>query len=409
MTSDYLPGWPPQANAFVLFGLILLAGLVAGRLAARTRVLPAITGYILAGFVLGPGVLNLLDESALTQMRVVADISFGLILFDLGRRLDLAWARHDPWLLPMGLAESLVSFAAMFALLYALGINVLEAAVAAVIGIATAPAVVLLVTNELKAEGPVTRRTLWHVALNNIIAILALALLLPFIESRATGAAWNPVGRSMWLVAGSFLLGYGAFRVMSLVALVMGKGPAVQYVLTIAMLVLTVGAALTLKLSVLLALLVLGICARNLDRKHRLIDVQFGQAGQLFFIALFVLTGATLTPDQFGHVAWIGLAFVAVRILGKAAAMSLLALPAHISVRQAATVALALTPLGGLAIGMTRPIFDVAPEFGARLAAIVASGLAILHVLGPIASRYALIVAGEGEPEARESREGVKV
>ncbi|HVO87295.1 MAG TPA: cation:proton antiporter [Casimicrobiaceae bacterium] len=401
MTSDYLPGWPLALNAFVLFGLILLAGLVAGRLAATTRVLPAITGYILTGFLLGPGVLGWLDEAALAQMRVVADISLGLIVFDLGRRLDIVWARHDPWLLPMGLAESLLSFAAMFALLYAVGINTLEAAVAAAVGVATAPAVVLLVTNELKAEGPVTRRMLWHVALNNILAILALALLLPFIESRTTGGAWNPIGRSMWLVAGSFLLGYVAFRLMALLAMLIGKGQAVQYVLTVGILVLTVGAAQELKLSVLLALLVLGICARNLDRRHRLIDVQFGQAGQIFFVALFVLTGATLRPDQFGHVAWIGLALVAVRIIGKAVAMAVLAWPAHISVRQAGTVALALTPLGGLAIGMTQPIFDVAPEFGARLAAIVASGLAILHVLGPIATRYALIVAGEGEPEAR--------
>ena len=50
---------------------------------------------------------------------------------------------------------------------------------------------------------------------------------------------------------------------------------------------------------------------------------------------------------------------------------------------------------------MTQPIFDVAPEFGARLAGIVASGIAILHLLGPIATRYALLRAGEGEPAAR--------
>jgi len=45
---------------------------------------------------------------------------------------------------------------------------------------------------------------------------------------------------------------------------------------------------------VLLALLVLGACTRNLDRKHRLTDLEFGRAAQLFFVALFVLTGATL-------------------------------------------------------------------------------------------------------------------
>jgi len=400
---DFLPAWPPAGNSFLIFGLLLLAGLVGGRLAATTRVLPAITGYIATGFLLGPGVLGWLSESALAQSRVLAEFSLGLIVFDLGRRLDLSWAHHDRWLLPMGVAESALSFVAMFAVLHlAGGVDMLEAAVAAMVGIATAPAVVLLVTNELKAEGPVTRRMLWHVALNNIIATIGITLLLPFVEARVSGTALNPIGRALWLIAGSFLLGFVAFRAMALLARWLGKSPVPQFLLAVGMIVATVGAAQLGRLSVLLSLLVLGACARNLDRHHRLVDVEFGRAAQLFFVALFVLTGATLRPDQFGAIAWIGLAFVVARLAGKAIALHALAWPAHVSMRQAGTLALALTPMAGLAIGMTQPIYDVAPEFGARLAAVVVSGIAILHLLGPIATRYALIRAGEGEPGARD-------
>ncbi len=399
----FFPSWPPAANAFLIFGLLLLAGLAGGRLASMTRVLPAITGYIVIGFLLGPGVLGWLSEPMLAQSRVLAELSLGLIVFDLGRRLDLQWARHDRWLLPMGVAESVLSFAAMFALLhFAGGIDTLEAAVAATVGVATAPAVVLLVTNELKAEGPVTRRMLWHVALNNVIATVGIMLLLPFIEARAEGASWNPAARALWLIAGSFLLGFLAFQLMTLLARWLGKSPVPQFILAVGIIIVTVGAAQAARLSVLLALLVLGACARNLDREHRLIDVEFGRAAQVFFVVLFVLTGATLRPDQFGAIAWIGLAFVIARSLGKMLALYSLAWPAHISARQASTLGLALTPIAGLAIGMTQPIYDVAPEFGARLAAIVVSGVAILHVLGPVATRYALIRAGEGEPGARD-------
>jgi NhaP-type Na+/H+ or K+/H+ antiporter len=398
---DFLPAWPPAANNLVLFALLLLAGVLGGRLAATTRVLPAITGYIAIGFLLGPGGLHLFNAAALADARVFADVSLGLIVFDLGRRLDLQWARHDRWLLPMGLAEALLSFFAVFVLLRVLAIDALEAAVVATFGIATAPAVVLLVTRELRADGPVTRRALWHVALNNIVAILGLALLLPFIEARASGATWNPIARSLWVVGGSFLLGYASFRLMTLVARVVGKGTAPQFILTVAAIILTVGIAQSLKLSVLLALLVLGICVHNLDRHHHLVDVRFGDAGELFFVVLFVLTGATLRPEQFGSIAWIGLVLVVARCAGKALALFALCLPARITPRQAGTLALTLTPIGGLAIGMTQPIFEVAPEFGARLAAIVASGVAILQILGPIAVRYGLIRAGEGEPAAR--------
>jgi Kef-type K+ transport system membrane component KefB len=401
--SAFLPDWPPAANAFLIFGLLLLAGLAGGRLAATTRVLPAITGYIATGFLLGPGVLGWLTDEMLAQSRVLAEFSLGLIVFDLGRRLDLKWASHDRWLLPMGVAESAVSFAAMFGLLhFAGGIDTLEAAVAATVGVATAPAVVLLVTNELKADGPVTRRMLWHVALNNVIATVCITLLLPFVEARASVASSNPAARAVWLIAGSLLLGFLAFQLMTLFARWLGKSPVPQFILAVGFVIVTVGAAQAARLSVLLALLALGACARNLDREHRLLDVEFGRAAQVFFGVLFVLTGATLRPDQFGAVAWIGLAFVVARSVGKLAALHALAWPAHLSTRQALTLGLALTPMAGLAIGMTQPIYEIAPEFGARLAAIVVSGVAILHLLGPIATRFALIRAGEGEPGARD-------
>jgi len=402
MNADFLPAWPPAANSFALFGLLLLAGLIGGRIAATTRVLPAITGYILTGFLLGPGVLGWLTESALGQTRIFADISLGLIVFELGRRLDLEWARHDRWLLPMGLAESALSFLAMFALLSFFDVPRLEAAVAATIGVATAPAVVLLVAAELKAEGPATRRSLWHVALNNIVAMLGIALLLPFVEARVSGTPWNPIARALWLVAGSFLLGYVAFRVARAIARFVGKAEASQFILVVGMIVLTVGVAQVGRLSVLLALLVFGVCARNLDPDRRLIDIRFGHAARLFFVVLFVLTGATLRPEQFGSIAWLGLAFVLVRLLGKAFALFVLARPAHISARQAATLSLTLTPMAGLTIGLTQPIFDISPEFGAHLAGVIASGIAILSVLGPIATRYALIQSGEGAADARD-------
>src|SRR5438067_10841313 len=209
---DFLPTWPPVTNSFTLFGLLLLAGLIGGWIAARTRVLPSITGYIAIGFLLGPGALGVLNDETLRDARILVDISLGLIVFELGRRLDLQWARHDRWLLPSGLAESLLSFCAMFALLRYFDIEPLEAAVAATVGVATAPAVVLLVAAELKAEGPVTRRALWHVALNNIVAMLGVTLLLPFIEARDASSAWSPTARALWLVAGSCVLGYSASR-----------------------------------------------------------------------------------------------------------------------------------------------------------------------------------------------------
>ena len=71
--QSILPQWPPTANGFVLFGLLILAGLVGGRLAQRTGFLPRITGFIAMGVVLGPGVSGIISPGMLEGAQVFVD------------------------------------------------------------------------------------------------------------------------------------------------------------------------------------------------------------------------------------------------------------------------------------------------------------------------------------------------
>ncbi|MFU8798121.1 MAG: cation:proton antiporter, partial [Gammaproteobacteria bacterium] len=93
-------------NSLTLFGLTLLLGLIGGELAARSRFLPRISGYIVVGFLAGPNVLNIINSSVLIDAHLFVDISLSLILFTLGRHLDFVWLRHDRGLVWMAIAES---------------------------------------------------------------------------------------------------------------------------------------------------------------------------------------------------------------------------------------------------------------------------------------------------------------
>jgi len=81
----------------------------------------------------------------LAYTRVFLDVGLGLVLFELGRRLNLMWLTGDRWLLVMASAESLLSFGCMFGALVWFDIKPLHAAVAAAIGISSSPAIVMLV------------------------------------------------------------------------------------------------------------------------------------------------------------------------------------------------------------------------------------------------------------------------
>ena len=398
MKLDFLPELPLALSQPVLFGALLVLGLAAGEAARRYAALPRITGYVLAGVLLGPEATNLLSADALLDARLLVDLSLGLIVFELGFRLDFGWLRRNHWLLVTALAESAFCFSAIYATLSWFGFRPLLAAAAAAIGTATSPAVVMVVAHELRAEGQVTERMLLFTAVNSMAAYLALTLLLPFLYFEQASAWQDAVLHPLYLIAGSVLTGLVACLLLLRLAAWIGQREEGQFVLLVAAVVLTVGAAHSLNLSVLLALLTLGMLARNLDRAHALLPLRFGHGGQLFFVVLFVLTGASLEFASLATAAGVAAAFIVMRFLGKALALLAFGRLSGIRPGGAGLLAIALLPMSGLAVVMVQDTALFYPSFGRELADVVLAAVVVLELAGPLATQFALRRAGEARP-----------
>lgn len=394
MTS-FLPQYPFQAQPVLLFGLLLLAGYAGGELARRLLGLPRIIGYVLVGLGLGASGLNALDAKLLREAWIFVDIALGLILFELGRRLDFAWLRRDPWLAATGLLESALAFACIFFALLYFDVKPLHAAAAASIGIATSPAVVLVVAQELKAEGQVTERALILIAMNSIIAFVASTMLLAWLHHEYRASWMTILLHPLYLLAGSAVLGYLAGIAAVALARWLGKSERGHFVMSLALIVITVGAARMLELSVVLALLAFGVLSRNLDERHDLMPVDVGLVGQLFVVVLFVVSGASLRIGEFVTGGTLALVYVLARFAGKS--LGVLSLTYFSGARRGAAglLCLALVPMSGTAVGMVHRTSLLYPEFGAKLSAIVLSAVLILELIGPIAVQFALKRAGE--------------
>ncbi|HEY9531635.1 MAG TPA: cation:proton antiporter, partial [Burkholderiales bacterium] len=85
---QFLPQLPPVISHAALFGALVVLGLLAGEAVRRYLTLPRITGYVVAGALLGPQALGLLTDNMLFDLRLLVDLSVGLIVFELGFRLD---------------------------------------------------------------------------------------------------------------------------------------------------------------------------------------------------------------------------------------------------------------------------------------------------------------------------------
>ena len=210
----FLPQWPPFLNQMIWVGVLLAVGVAGGELVQRTLRLPRITGYAAAGIVLGPSGLALIGQPLLDELTVFADLALGLVLFELGQRLDLAWLRRSPSLALMGVAEAaLAGVLVFFVLNYHFGQAPLVAAVAGAIAMSTSPAVLIRVAADLRAEGQVTERALILTAINSVIAFLALTVLIPWLHLEYRGGWVTMLTQPLYLIAGSLALAMVAAQV----------------------------------------------------------------------------------------------------------------------------------------------------------------------------------------------------
>lgn len=393
---DFLPHLPLAFNTQAAFGLMLFAGVLGGYLAHRISWLPSITGFMAVGLLIGPSGLGLLDGDALELAQPIINVSLGLILYRLGLSLDLKAMGRDPSLLVTALFESALTFSLSFILLQALGMPTLVAGLAAAIVISSSPAILIHVAHELNAAGPVTERAKELVALNNLFSFLAFSALLPIGHLSVGEADWTTAFlQPLYQVVGSMLLATLIAATLVWLARTTRGAPQYRLALIIGAIMLGLGMARELNVSALFVPLALGVSVRTLERDELLSDVAFGEAFELFFIALFVYAGAHINLDLLGELGGIALALVAVRIAAKwLGAFGIGRLYGQATAPAAATGTL-LIPMAGLAIGLAQTAHNLFALEAEQLSALVLGAVAILETIGPPLAAWAFRLAGE--------------
>ncbi len=395
----FLPDWPPVASQLLWVAVLLLAAIVAGEAVRRWLRVSRILGYVAVGAALGPQAAGALAPDTLADLSVLVDVAVGLLLFELGQRVDLGWLRRNPWLLAMSVAEAAFSFGAVFALLTLLGARPVAAATAAVLAMVTSPAVVMTVVKDLRAQGQVTERLLLLTALNTAYAVIGLAIVAGWVHLERGRDMLAMLVHPVYLVAGSVaaaaLVALAARALLGL----LGRRPVFQFAILISIVLVTVAGAATLKLSVPLALLFLGIFGRAFDRARHFVPLRFGETAMLFVVILFAVSGASLRFEGWGLAAATAVGFVAARFAGKLAALLVLARPSALSVRSASLLNLGLTPMSGLALMLLQDLARLDPRLGAEIQPGLMFAITLLAILGPLATEFALRRGGEAAEE----------
>jgi Kef-type K+ transport system membrane component KefB len=398
MEARFLPSFPLEISYPLLFGFLLVAGMLGGELARSLR-LPRIVGYVLVGFAIAPVASAMNIGPLLEEARIFVDIGLGLVLFDLGRRMDLAWLKRDWTLAATAVGESLAASGLVFAALHFLGFPPVQAGIAAAIAMATSPAVVLLVAQDARAEGQVTERAFTLVALNSLVASVVVTMLTASVHYEVRLDLDTAVLHPLYLFAGSIALGGALAALARWLAGLVERSPELHFTLLAGFVIAAVGLAQSARLSVILALLAFGLFARNEGRGHDLLAVDLGRASRLFYVVLFVITGASLPIESLQAAGLGALVYALARALGKFAGVMLFAPMGGLRWRQSAGLAATLLPMSSLALLLQHDVARLYPSFGQDLAAVVLGAVIIMELAGPLAVQWGLRLAGESAPE----------
>ncbi len=382
-------------DALTFFGVLLLICHTMGELLFKTKFIPRISGYIITGILLGPNVFNLINKSMLVDMRFFIDISVGLTLFVIGRYLDFKWLINDKGLLCTSLLEFFLTLFGIGGLVFFSGSSFIYALLAAIIISTTSPAIMVLITQDLNAVGPVSRRSLLIAATNNFLALSIFSLAFPFLKLQHAGVEYQ-IMYSCYRFLGSLFLGFISFKILEFLSLyIFPKRNQEQLILLIGILILASGLSQYLNLSIYLTLLSIGVATRNLDSDHGILDYNLELFTHIFFIPLFFITGCYLDFSGFIHTPLLILSCIGMRYMTKVSSVYAFRNLSFLTKQQAIYIGTALMPLSITAISITTIASDLNPELGSRLLAITSSCIGFFGIVGPIISQYVLLKSNE--------------
>lgn len=387
-------------NTILNLGFILLIGLLAERLIQKIK-LPTVTAFIIAGILIGPSLLNLINPQLLASSGLISNIALGIIAFSLGESfLFSSFKKIGKPVIYISLIAALLPFFLVTLFLhFLLGQPLSLAILFGAISSATAPAATLMVIREYKARGSLTNTLLGVVAIDDAWCLIVFALSFAFSKDMIQGDAANP----SWLKVIYPFIKEIIFAIIlgSLTALLCNfisqyikmKSDLLIYIL--GFLLLNTGLALYFHLSLLLTNMVFGAVLVNISStSFKFFDLLKSVDAPLYLL-FFILAGANLEIGLLRGVLLTVITFIICRSLGKILGANLGGYLSKAEDKIKKYLGWGLLPQAGVAIGLALIVKEEFPQLGDILFPTIIASTVFYEIAGPIFTKYALTASKE--------------
>ncbi len=379
-------------------GLMLLCGLLAGRIAKLVG-FPNVTGYIVAGLIIGPHILGIISLEATEGIGIVSEMALGFIALSIGAEFELSYFKEvgkTPVIIT--LLEGTLAIVFVTVTLLAFGYDLPIAVMLGAIASATAPAATIMVIRQYRANGPVTKTLLSVVALDDAVALIAFGFAIAVTKSFKGGSSdllitiLDPF-ITLFL---SIIIGV-LFALILLIPIRFFKKESNRICAIVGVVFLTLTLADYLGASSLLACMVLGAVFVNISKDAVPVFRIADSVTPPIFMLFFVLSGARLDVSLIPAIGVIGALYIIMRVVGKLCGSWLGSVITKAPEPVKKYLGWTLIPQAGVAIGLTLVVDQVVPEYAGQIRAVVLCATLIYELVGPVVSKLALKKAGEIE------------
>lgn len=383
-------------NTAINLAIMIFAGMFLGRMAKHLK-LPNVTGYLVAGLLLGPCVLNIVPEDFLGSISILSDVALGFIAFSIGNEFKISYFKR------VGAAPIVIAcFESLFAVLFVLGGLLLcgkelpFSLVLSAIAAATAPAATIMVIKQYKAKGPVTETLLSVVAIDDATALILFSVCVAIAQAlnHSTTSFAASMLAPLREIGGALLVG-AILGFIFLIPMRFFKKKGNRLSLIFGFIFIGLGLADVLGVSDLLLCMAMGAVIANLSADvKQIMDLCDGVTPPLYML-FFVASGADLKVDVLPTVGVIGAVYIILRVVGKIIGAAVGSTIGKTSSVVKKYLGYALLPQAGVAIGLSLAAGSVVPEYAGQIRAVILCATLVYELIGPAVTKMALKGAGE--------------
>ncbi len=406
-----------ETEVLLTLSIILFSGFILTRM-TNTLNMPKVSGYILAGILIGPCCLNFIPAPMIEGMGFVSDLALAFIAFGVGKFFKKeVLMRTGKRIIVITLSEALAAGVLVTVVLkLVFRLNWEFALILGAIATATAPASTMMTINQYKAKGEFVDTLLQIVALDDVVCLLAFSIVSAIINGNEAGGfsahdILIPVAYNLLVIVLGIFCGYFLSRL-----LIPARSKDNRLILAIAMLLGLSGICAAIDISPLLSCMVFGAVYINLTRDKKLFR-QINSFTPPVMSIFFIVSGMNLDIGALQTVGAIGVGYFLVRIIGKymGTYVSCLFMKTSREIRN--YMGLALIPQAGVAIGLAfLGQRMLPPETGSMMLTIILSSSVLYEMVGPVSAKAALLLSGsisygkkeDREPEEEDSAAGIE-